>query len=200
MIIREAQPSDAPAIAALQIASWRSAYRGILSDAYLGGPIEAERRELWRARLSERVGPDQIIILAEEGGQLIGLACILAGYDPHWGSLIDNLHVAPDRKRSGVGREILRVAATRIAPDHARVPVHLTVFEENEAARYAYESWGGTVVERLEARQPDGGEYPVRRYSWQSPAQLLSRLGSVTLERKEPGNAGLLVREKSGSA
>ena len=50
-VIRDVRSEgDANAIAAVHAESWRTAYRGILSDAYLDGPIDAERRRLWRAR------------------------------------------------------------------------------------------------------------------------------------------------------
>ena len=174
--VREAGPADALAVADLQIASWRSAYRGMLTDTYLAGPIEAERRGLWQRRFQGARSPDQVVIVAEDGNELVGLACILAGHDPKWGSLVDNLHVAPDRKRTGIGRLVLAEAARRVPAAHAHRAVHLTVLETNVAAQAAYERWGGELTERLNALEPDGQSLPVRRYSWQSPAELLARL------------------------
>jgi hypothetical protein len=43
MEIRPATVGDADAIAALHAASWRSAYRGILSASTLGPSLDAER-------------------------------------------------------------------------------------------------------------------------------------------------------------
>ena len=42
--ITAATSADAQAIAALHVMSWRSAYRGILPEDYLGGDVEPERR------------------------------------------------------------------------------------------------------------------------------------------------------------
>ena len=176
LTFREAGSADWEAVAALHIESWRSAYRGMLHDAYLDRDIEAERRAIWHARLTGEPRPDQIVVVAEDDAGFAALACILAGEDPGWGSLIDNLHVRPDLKRGGLGRLVLAEAARRVSAAHAATPLHLTVLEANDAAQRAYESWGGTLAERLDAHLPDGQALPVLRYSWASPAALLARL------------------------
>jgi ribosomal protein S18 acetylase RimI-like enzyme len=176
LAFRDAGPADWEAVAALHIASWRSAYRGMLHDAYLDGDIDAERRAVWQARFTGGPRPEQIVVVVEDKAGFVALACILAGHDPKWGSLIDNLHVRPDRKRSGIGREVLAEAARRMPPKHRDTPLHLTVLEANRAAQAAYESYGGELVERLDADLPDGQRLPVRRYAWPGPASLLRLL------------------------
>ncbi len=176
LTLREAGAADWEAVAALHIASWRSAYRGMLRESYLDDTIEAERRAIWQARFAGGPRQDQIVVVAEDGTGFVALACILTGQDRRWGSLIDNLHVRPDRKRGGIGRAVLAEATRRIPAHHAATPLHLTVLEANRAAQAAYESWGGALSERLEAAMPDGQTLPVRRYSWESPAALLARL------------------------
>jgi ribosomal protein S18 acetylase RimI-like enzyme len=173
---RDAAPDEWESVSALHVASWRSAYRGMLLDAYLDGAIAEERRALWRARLAGGTRPDQIVVVGEDGSGIVALACILAGQDRRWGSLIDNLHVRPDRKRGGIGRLALAEAARRLPPAYAGTPLHLTVLEANRAAQSAYENWGGALVERLEADLPDGQRLPVRRYAWATPAALTARL------------------------
>lgn len=176
--LREAEAADWPAIAALQTATWRFAYRGILADSYLDGALEEDRRDLWRGRFEGGISPVQVTVLAEpaKGGAPLAFACILAGYDG-WGSLVDNLHVRPDALRRGLGRAVLSGAASRLVDGaHAATPLHLTVYEQNARAVAAYESYGGRLVERPTKRQPDGGSYALRRYLWDSPAALVERL------------------------
>ncbi|MEX0715757.1 MAG: hypothetical protein WD066_04185 [Planctomycetaceae bacterium] len=38
MIVRQATPADAPAIAAIHVDAWRGAYRGIVPAEYLAAP------------------------------------------------------------------------------------------------------------------------------------------------------------------
>lgn len=153
--LRTAGPADRQAIAALHAASWRDAYRGIMSDAYLDGPVEVDRRAVWEARFTPPVPPGQIVILAERGdggGAPDGFCCILAGRDPRWGSLIDNLHVRPGLSHRGLGRRLLARAVDRMPARFGATPLYLTVFEENRRARAAYERWGGRLAGQLSRR------------------------------------------------
>lgn len=183
--IRPAGPEDAEAIAALHAASWRSAYRGILADSYLEGPMEAERLAVWRGRFAGPVDPDQVVTLAvaEGGGDPLAFACILYGQDPVWGSLIDNLHVRPDLKRLRLGRRVLASAVRLVPHRHRDTPLHLTVFEDNSRAVAAYESWGGRLAERVEHQEGDGRRHLLRRYAWDNPGTLLQALGERPGER-----------------
>ena len=181
--LRAAEAADWPAIAALQTETWRFAYRGILSDAYLDGDLAEDRRALWRERLNGPPDPDRVTIQAEPAGgpaaAPLAFACILAGHDG-WGSLVDNLHVRPDVLRQGLGRTVLRAAASRlVGGPHDATPVHLTVYERNARAIAAYERYGGRLAERPTERQPDGGTYALRRYVWDGPAALVERLDRI---------------------
>jgi ribosomal protein S18 acetylase RimI-like enzyme len=177
--IRTAGREDAEGIGRLHARSWQSAYRGILRDDFLDGPVAAERAALWQSRMTNEAEPAPVVVVAEDGAEIVGLACILPGHDSRWGSLIDNLHVAPDRKRAGLGRRLLAEAASCVPARFAKVPLHLTVLRANTAAQAAYDSYGGEVVEALDVLEPDGGTYPVLRYRWDTPAALLARLSAL---------------------
>ena len=171
--LRVASHADATSIASLHVASWRSAYRGIFSDRYLDGPVEAERRALWEDRMwNPRAG--QIVVLADDlGGGLVGFACGFIDEDPDWGSFINNLHVRPDCKGGGIGRALMRDLGRRFAEVEPERPVHLFCLEQNRAARGFYESLGGQVVERMLSIEADGSTCPDLRIVWPSPAKLL---------------------------
>jgi hypothetical protein len=76
MRYREATFADAEAIATLHATSWRFAYRGAYSDAYLDGPVFGDRRKVWAEQLAIPV-PNQHVIVAEKDGAMVGLACSL---------------------------------------------------------------------------------------------------------------------------
>lgn len=169
--LREATAADADAIAALHAASWRATYRGILSDAYLDGPIETERRRHWAARLDD--GSPPLVLVAPDQDGLAGFICMIGDADPRWGALIDNLHVRPDRHGRGFGRALMRAAAGRLAARMPGRPVHLWVFDGNTAARAAYERMGGRAVERHDHATPEGRAVPAWRYAWDRIEDLL---------------------------
>ena len=169
--LRIAGPGVADRVAALHAASWRSAYRGLLADAYLDGDIEGERRAAWRGRLAAPEAGDQTV-LACSGDAVLGFCCFRFDADPQWGTLVDNLHADPARRGLGVGRRLLSEVARRADAAAPGRPVHLFCLEGNGAARGFYERLGGDVVERCAHDEPDGLRHPVVRYAWASPAAL----------------------------
>jgi GNAT superfamily N-acetyltransferase len=174
MVFRDAGSFDADAIAALHALSWRRSYRDILRCEFLDGFVEDERRGVWRSRLSA-AADNPWVRLAVEGTALIGFVCVFPDRDERWGSLVDNLHVHPDRKGQGIGRQLLGQAAGWAAA-HARSSVlHLWVYEENRSARAFYDRCGGAAVETVVRRSPDGGDYPEVRYAWIDLAALARR-------------------------
>ena len=176
LALRDAGRADAPAVAALHAASWRTAYRGILADAYLDGPVDADRLELWHGRLAAP-SPRRITLLAEADGALAGFACCFVDEDPRWGSLIDNLHAAPDRRGRGIGRALLREAAVRLeerAPDR---PVHLWCLDDNAPAMAFHRRVGGTAADRDVTPERGGTTNAVTRVVWPSPEALAAGCG-----------------------
>ena len=177
--LRRATAADAEAVAALHVASWRSAYRGLLADAYLDGAIAPERHAFWARRLSGGDGSETI--LACSGAAILGFGCFVLDADPLWGTLVDNLHADPARRGHGIGRRLLagiarQACAAEAGPAAAR-PVHLFCLAGNAPARGFYERLGGGIVERLEADEPDGRRHAVVRYAWDAPAALAEACG-----------------------
>jgi ribosomal protein S18 acetylase RimI-like enzyme len=165
--IRAATLADSDAIAALHSASWRSSYRGILSDATLGPGLDEERRRHWRAKL-ESADPDDLVLMVE------GLAFITvwAKGDLGFGAYIDNLHVHPERRGGGIGRRLLQEAARRLGLRGER-RAYLWVFDANVRTVELYLRLGGEIVERG-LDEIDGVKVPHSRVVWRDIASLIS--------------------------
>ncbi len=171
-VLRPATADDAAVIAQLHIDSWRTAYRDILDPAYLAGPIEQERRDIWAGRFAAP-NADMQVTLAEDGAGAIGFICTLGNDDPAWGALVDNLHVLPRAKGGGIGGSLLASAGDWAASRFPGAGIYLWVFEANEPARRFYDRMGGKVVERvIEPNPAGGGESLSLRYAWSDPAAL----------------------------
>ena len=180
--IRQALPSDADDIARLHAISWRTAYRGALSDAYLDGPIEAERAELWRARLAQPAA-NQFVVIAQSRGEAVGFACAYGGEDPQWGTFLDNLHVLPEFKRQGIGAQLMREVAAWSAGAYPGQGIYLWVLGSNLPAQRFYARIGGENAGTDLWTPPDGSALPKVRIAWRS-AEALS-FGVDSLSRSE---------------
>lgn len=172
MTIRAAIPTDAVAIGQLHAQSWQSAYRGILRDEFLDGPVLSNRRALWAARFAAADRPDQIILIDERAGEIQGFACAYLDADREWGTLLDNLHVIPELKGQGLGRQLIAAVAQQVLRHDRNGGLHLWAYEKNLAARRFYERLGGEVTTSHAEEAPDGMQVNVVRYCWSDLSAL----------------------------
>jgi ribosomal protein S18 acetylase RimI-like enzyme len=170
--IRRIQPTDAEILATLHIRSWRSAYRGILRDAYLDADLVDDRHAVWREQIGN-LTPSHFGFIAEIGTQPVGFVFLHGQDDPTWGTLIDNLHVLPDFKGNGLGRLLMAAAAQEASARYPDDGMYLWVFEENTQARGFYAHLGGRSVERALVEAPGGSQVPRWRVAWSNPGQLV---------------------------
>lgn len=175
MTVRVAELADANAVAQLHASSWQTAYRGILRDDFLEGPLHENRRALWHSRLSDFDRPDQFILVDEHEGTIRGFACGFLNADPEWGCLLDNLHVVPELKGQGLGRELMREVTERVLHSKSSRRLHLWAYEQNLGARRFYERLGGVITMRRAEPALDGTQVNAVRYCWSELASLAGR-------------------------
>ncbi len=171
---RLATPQDAAAIAALHTESWRQNYRGIWSDAYLDTDVFRDRAAVWQARLTQPAAA-QYVVVAEQDGQLVGFVCAFFAESPVFGTLIDNLHVAPATKGRGVGTELMKWVARQADLREPDAKFYLWVLEQNHPARIFYDHLGATNHETVWNADPDGQSSPKCRCSWASAQAFLAQ-------------------------
>jgi ribosomal protein S18 acetylase RimI-like enzyme len=179
---REAGPGDARAIAGLHADSWRRHYRGAYSDSFLDGDVAGYLLTAWTGRLSPP-DPQSRTIVAELGGDVVGLAHTRLGEDAAWGALLDNLHVSYELKRLGIGTRLLALTAQAVLDSSPASGLYLWVLEQNAAAQAFYTAQGGACVERRAVLPPGGdpsrlnGTPTSLRFVWRDPSKLdLSRI------------------------
>ena len=172
MQIREANVSDLEKIAQLHAQSWLIAYRGILSDAYLDGDLVLDRRALWQDRFNKPAARQNIIV-AETKDALVGFACMFGSHEAGWGTLLENLHVAPEHQGEGIGTKLVTHVAQWCARTQASDALHLWVLAGNSAAQGFYKRLGASPVEESDWDAPDGNRIAELRFAWQSVGHLL---------------------------
>lgn len=147
MPIRRAIPSDARAIAEVQVASWKAAYRGLIPGTLLDHLQVALREERWTEILADAT---KQAFVFEQGGRIVGFAGIDASTDADADKKqvgeIRAIYLAPNEWRKGYGKQLVDAAITSLQ-SQGFTEVTLWVLHNNQRAIKFYESLGF---------QPDG--------------------------------------------
>jgi GNAT superfamily N-acetyltransferase len=178
MQIRIATELDTEQIAQLHANSWRLAYRGMLSDAYLEQEVERDRLSLWQNRLSEPMLNQQILV-AEQDRKLVAFVCWYAANDLKWGTLVDNLHVHQSLQRRGIGALLMKEVASWCCQTHPSQGIYLWVLQPNLSAQVFYDRLGARNAESDVWSPPDGGAVPMFRFVWAHPKALANGVAKI---------------------
>jgi ribosomal protein S18 acetylase RimI-like enzyme len=143
-MVRPATLDDAKAIARVNVATWRSAYRNLLPDDFLASLGEANHAERWTRFIGE--GSNRVFV-AEEPQGVVGFASggrERAGESGYAGELYA-IYVLEAAERRGHGRELVRAMAGALR--EMKLPDMIVwVLRDNHGARRFYEHLGGTYV------------------------------------------------------
>jgi GNAT superfamily N-acetyltransferase len=157
--VREASVDDAAAIARVQVASWRDAFRGLLPADYLEQLDEAERAGYWADKLTG-LGERETVLVAEEDGEVVAFAHAGPADEPEHGELYA-MHVWPALRRRGIGFDLHDAALRRLRAAGVR-SVHLWLLKGNELARRFYERQGWVDDGAEREGMPPSGALEVR--------------------------------------
>jgi ribosomal protein S18 acetylase RimI-like enzyme len=156
--IRRARPTDASAIGAVHVATWRTAYAGVLPEGYLKN-MSALRQALgYEQAISERRNGHAVFVAvatgedaplgAEEAGTVVGF--VSGGKTRRDGTLgtgeVETLYLLDDYRDRGVGRRLMRAMAAHLAAVGCR-SVMLWVLRDNPT-RWFYQRLGGKQAAR----------------------------------------------------
>lgn len=167
--VRRAVARDAACMGAVHVGVWRSAYAGILPDAYLAG-LSAPRQAAYYQAGIVRGYP---ALVAESAGAVIGFATMgmrrrQAGRS--FGEAeIETLYVGEDWREQGAGRMLMRQAGEVLARAGAR-SAFLWVLRDNPS-RWFYQRLGGRRAAEGHTMVA-GTSIPKTAYVW-DPIDLL---------------------------
>ena len=80
--VRPASPDDAPAVAAVQAASWKETFAGTLPPAVLDMLRGAQAVEQWRLAAAEPPSRRHHLLVAQAGSDVVGFAALAPASDP----------------------------------------------------------------------------------------------------------------------
>lgn len=169
---RLAKPSDYRAIAALHAQSWKENYRGSFLDDYLDHHADADRLEVWSKRMTS-TNPNQYVVLAERGDELVGFVCTFLDYHKDYGCYLDNLHTKSGHQGMGIGKRLMHESASYVVKQRPQSELYLWVLEKNQAAKNIYEKLGGVESGKEIFDNPGGGHSMAYRMVWSDPKVLM---------------------------
>jgi hypothetical protein len=186
--VRRARADDAPGIAAVHVAAWRSAYAGILDERYLSHLSEARLAAFYRRAILDRrdghavfvataggtdqpvdqPGPEAAIVGFASGGRARrrGLA---AGE-------VETLYLLDDYRERSVGRRLMRAMAAHLRAIGCGSAL-VWVLAENPA-RYFYQHIGGRAA-MTDTVLVAGHPVPQTAFVWDPIETLLSATAPV---------------------
>ena len=155
VVVRPAVVADADALARVRIASWRSAYRGIVPDAVLDAFDPVAEVATWHQRLTAVTDVStEVAFVVEPPAKphLVGFVSTGPARHPGEAGLgeVWAIYVDPEAQGRGVGRGLMDAAIRDLTKRGLREVV-LWVFEANAPARAFYERLGW---------MPDGAAKP----------------------------------------
>lgn len=172
MLIREAKSGDITGIAKVNLATWKSTYRGIIPDEKLALVTLADRKEYMRGILASQ---DQFIYVAEsETGRVVGF--VAAGPE-RLGNLgfqgeIYVIYVLQQFQRKGIGRRLVEAMRSRFQQAGV-ASVMVWALHDNPYQRF-YLSLGGMIT-HTRTLNIDGFQTLERAYGWWDMGSMILR-------------------------
>ncbi len=175
--IRRARPADAPAIGAVHVAAWRSAYPGILPDGYLASLSVTRHAAQYDRAIRGGAGvyvaaASGLDVPTGSGQRIVGFTTVgrarIAGIAE---GEIETLYVLDDWRERGLGRRLMRAGAGHLAGAGCR-SAFLWVLSDNPS-RWFYLRMGGKAA-AAGTTHVAGTTIPQTAFVWDPIERLLA--------------------------
>jgi len=175
--VRRALFQDAPGIARVHVDTWRSTYRGIISDDYLDGLDYGRSQKNWEDGITDPSHRTTFFVAEDDEVGIVGFAACGRVRDNKWGysGELYAIYLNQDMQRKGSGKRLV-LSVTRDLKARGLDSMLVWVLEENPYKRF-YESIGGTYVGTSEI-SVGGKKLKELGYGWRDLDSLISRLAT----------------------
>ncbi len=147
MNIRKAEISDIEQIAKVHIACWRTTYKGIMSEEFLGNLSIERSKKNWENTFSNL--PESITLVAEnEENKIVGFCCGGRNRDkencPQFEGELMGIYILEGYQRIGIGTELTKVFIQELLTKNILNMV-VWVLKDNNS-KFFYEKLGGEII------------------------------------------------------
>jgi GNAT superfamily N-acetyltransferase len=174
LIIRRAELSDAQAIAKVQVDTWRTTYKGIMSDEFLSALSYEKGKTTWQKILSDP-SPDRFGYVASDASETV-MGFILGGPEREgsreYAGEIYAIYVLEAFQRRAVGRRLTGALVQRLL-DAGMLSLLVWVLEKNRFRAF-YEALGGQPLGQKQV-SVGGRELVEVAYGWRDVPVLIER-------------------------
>ena len=167
--IRQAQLSDAAALAHVHETTWRETYAGLMSEQMLDAFTADARAKIWRKILAGETTRPATVYVGERGGQLVAFGSCGPQTDENFAAAgyageFTSVYVLKSDQRQGLGTGLME-AMMRDLTARGLVGFTLWVPRENIPARALYEQLGGKPAGEREVKRGTAALTEVA-YAW----------------------------------
>lgn len=142
--VRRADIKDVTVIGHIHVDTWRTTYKGIMTDEFLSSLSYEGRQRLWEDVLSDP-GKRTTVFVAEDDGQPVGFAsCGAARDEKEFEGELYAIYVLRSSQGRGIGRRLVRSVVQDLRTRGFNSML-VWVLDENPFKRF-YESLGGRHV------------------------------------------------------
>jgi ribosomal protein S18 acetylase RimI-like enzyme len=174
--IRVARPSDAAAIARVQVETWHTTFRDSLPEDFLAGITLEDRTPRWEEELNRPTRAGFVFVAETAAGEVVGFAS--GGperkRDAEFEGELYAIYILEAFQRRGAGRALTLAVVERLFASGFR-SLLIWALEVNDVGRRFYERLGGRVV-RTDSVTRGPHTFPTVGYGWADIASLSDRL------------------------
>ena len=163
VVIRPGRPDDAEAIARTHVATWKTAYRGLLPDQMLDALKHEDRVPRWFDALGN---PANFVLVAEAEGEVVGFLAARRSSDDESSETgeLDAIYILESFAGRGIGTGMME-QSDQWMRDRGFTRAVLWVLPTNLRTRRFYESHGWVDDGAEKTLHTHGGSVPALRYA-----------------------------------
>ncbi len=146
MIIRKAKISDIPKIAKVHVDTWKTAYKGIISDEYLQNLSYKWSENAFLTIIKKQNHEITCFIAEGESGKIVGFAIggIERSNNPKFKGELWGIYVATEHQRKSIGKSLVFAVVEKLL--NLNINSMLVWVLKDNPYRAFYESLGGLLI------------------------------------------------------
>lgn len=181
MNIRQAHIDDAEGIGQVHVDSWRSTYKGLISNKFLDNLSYADKEAQWKTNLTDS---SHFIIVAEINSQIVGYAAAQhpPGNNIENASHLTSIYILKEHQGNGIGKQLLYEMFTYFNRQNIS-SVYVEILKENATTCF-YEKFGAKFVRDFDI-QIGGRALKESLYLWPSVKETLHLLSNERARKND---------------